>query len=200
MKRILTKTVSVILLALMLLPSLFSCSEQRVYYVELNVKDMGRIVLELDAKAAPKTVAHFVGLVEDGFYDGLTFNRADPSFVLQGGDGGTASNGISLFGEFDVNGHMNPIAHRRGVISMARSTGYNSASTQFFICLTNSESCAALDGQYAAFGYVAEGMDVVDRIVGKTSGYGDPNNMYFISDTTKQAVIESARVLTDYAN
>ena len=199
MKRILVKIVSVMLLAFLLLPMLFSCGDavgQRIYYVELNVKDMGRIVLELDAKSAPKTVKHFVGLVKEGFYDGLTFNRAQPGFVLQGGDGGAASVGKNVKGEFDANGHNNPISHIRGVISMARSTSYDSASTQFFICVADAR--ASLDGQYAAFGYVVEGMDVVDRIVSETSVHGNPNNMYFISDTTKQAVITSAKVLTDY--
>ena len=196
MKKVFVKAVSILLLTLLLLPLLFSCKGQRVYYVELNVKDMGRIVLELDAYSAPKTVKHFVGLVEDGFYDGLTFNRAQPGFVIQGGDGGAASIGKTVVGEFDENGHNNPISHIRGVISMARSVSFDSASTQFFIC--HGDARTSLDGKYAAFGYVIEGMDVVDRIMEETSKYGDASNMYFITDKTKQAVIESARVLSDY--
>ena len=197
MKRFLVKTLALVTLIFTLLPTLLSCDIGRdVYYVELNVKDMGRIVLELDAKSAPKTVAHFVALVEEGFYDGLTFTRAQPGFVIQGGDGGSAGANRTVVGEFDANGHMNPISHIRGVISMARSKDPNSATTQFFIC--HADAQASLDGQYAGFGYVVEGMDVVDRIVTETSPYGDPNNMYFITDKTKQAVIESARVLENY--
>ena len=198
MKKNILKLVSLTLLVLMLIAVLPSCGQrgQRIYYVELNVKDMGRIVLELDAKSAPKTVAHFVSLVEEGFYDGLTFNRAQPGFVIQGGDGGSKSQGRNVKGEFYANGYANPISHFRGVISMARSTSYDSASTQFFICHGDAQS--SLDGLYAGFGYVVEGMDVVDLIMARTSPYGNPSNNYFITDTTKQAVIESARVLKDY--
>ena len=195
MKKNLLKLISITLLLFSVVALLPSCS-QRIYYVELNVKDMGRIVLELDAKSAPKTVKHFVDLVEEGFYDGLTFNRAQPGFVIQGGDGGQASKNRNVVGEFHANGYKNPISHIRGVISMARGGEYDSASTQFFICHQDARS--SLDGLYAGFGYVVEGMEVVDMIVEKTSPYGNPNNMYFIYDTTKQAVIESARVLEEY--
>ena len=196
MKKTVLRLISVVMILITILAVMPSCSGQDIYYVELNVKDIGRIVLELDAKSAPKTVKHFVGLVEEGFYDGLTFNRAQPGFVIQGGDGGEKSQGRNVVGEFYKNGYKNLISHGRGVISMARSNSYDSASTQFFIC--HGDARGSLDGLYAGFGYVVEGMEVVDKIVEKTAPYGDPNNMYFISDKTKQAVIESARVLEDY--
>ena len=204
MKRNLLKIISLTLLVFILLPTLFACGEpgepgQRVYYVELNIKDMGRIVLELDAKYAPVTVNNFVGLVKEGFYDGLTFHRVQPGFMIQGGDpdaNGTGGSGTDIFGEFDSNGHNNPISHKRGVISMAREGGNNnSASSQFFICHADA---TFLDGDYAAFGYVVEGMEVVDKIVTETSPYANPSNSYAIADKTKHAVIESARVLRDY--
>ena len=151
-----------LLMAIFTVFSLVACKKSRYVYVKMTVENYGDIILELDRDAAPKTVKNFVNLVEEGFYDGLTFNRAQPGFVLQGGDGGAASVGKNVKGEFDANGHNNPISHIRGVISMARSTSYDSASTQFFIC--HGDARASLDGQYAAFGYVVEGMDVVDAI------------------------------------
>ena len=132
--------------------------------VEIVVKDYGTITVELDGEAAPITVANFVKLVEDGFYDGLTFHRIMAGFMIQGGDplgNGTGGTDEKIKGEFAANGVKNPLSHTRGAISMARSQNPDSASCQFFIVHEDSQF---LDGQYAAFGYVTEGMEVVDAI------------------------------------
>lgn len=135
--------------------------------VEMVVKDKGTIKLELYGNLAPKTVANFVSLAEDGFYDGLTFHRVDSGFVIQGGDPegtGMGGSGKAIIGEFSANGFDNPLSHDRGVISMARRPdSYDSATSQFFICLS-SEYKSSLDGLYASFGRVTEGMEVVDAI------------------------------------
>lgn len=142
-------------------------------YVKMTVDGYGDIILKLDGEEAPITVANFVKLVNEGFYDGLTFHRVIEDFMIQGGDpkadgSGGAPNKIK--GEFEENGYHNCIAHERGVISMARSSqSYDSASSQFFICNSNSESVSALDGKYAAFGHVIYGMNVVDLITAKTA-------------------------------
>ncbi len=132
--------------------------------VIIKMKDGGEIKLELDAHAAPKTVENFEKLVKDGFYDGLKFHRVINGFMIQGGcpqGNGTGGPGHSIVGEFASNGHENPLAHKRGVISMARSMNPDSAGSQFFIMHKDSPH---LDGEYAAFGTVVEGMDVVDAI------------------------------------
>ena len=132
--------------------------------VEMSVKDFGVIKLKLDHTQAPITVENFVSLVEEGFYDGLTFHRIIKDFMIQGGDpDGTGAGGSdeTIKGEFAYNYVNNEISHKRGVISMARSSDYNSASSQFFICHADS---TYLDGQYAAFGEVTEGIEVVDAI------------------------------------
>ena len=132
--------------------------------IEITMENGGVIRLELDAKAAPLTVANFEKLVRQGFYDGLIFHRVIPGFMIQGGDPqGTGYGGSdeNIKGEFLMNGVPNPISHERGVISMARSQDPNSASSQFFIMHKDG---TFLDGQYAAFGRVVEGMDVVDAI------------------------------------
>ena len=132
--------------------------------VQIEMEDGGIITIELDPANAPITCANFEKLVGEGFYDGLIFHRVIAGFMIQGGDPqGTGMGGAkeNIKGEFRANGVENPISHKRGVISMARAQNYNSASSQFFICHADS---AFLDGQYAAFGKVVEGMDVVDRI------------------------------------
>ena len=134
-------------------------------YVEISVKDYGKISLELDADTAPITVTNFMKLVNNKFYDGLTFHRIIKGFMVQGGDPeGTGYGGSdeTIKGEFSQNGVENNISHERGVISMARGSGdMNSASSQFFIV---QEDATYLDGNYAAFGYVTQGMDVVDKL------------------------------------
>ncbi len=133
----------------------------------------GKIELELYPEAAPKTVANFLKLVGQGFYDGLIFHRVIPGFMIQGGDpqgngmGGAKEN---IVGEFKANGFDNPIKHTRGVISMARAYNPNSASSQFFIMHANAPH---LDGQYAAFGKVVSGMEVVDEIASIPTDYSD---------------------------
>lgn len=134
------------------------------YYADIVIKDYGTVTVSLDAEAAPETVENFVTLANDGFYDGLTFHRIMEGFMMQGGDplgNGTGGSDKNIKGEFLMNGHENNISHVRGTISMARSQDFNSASSQFFIV---HEDSTFLDGQYAAFGSVTEGMDVVDEI------------------------------------
>lgn len=137
-------------------------------HVTIDVKDYGTISVELDGANAPISVSNFISLVKDGFYDGLTFHRIMSGFMMQGGDPegtGTGGSDKTIKGEFSLNGVENPLSHTRGAISMARSNDYNSASSQFFIV---HEDSTFLDGQYAAFGYVTDGMDIVDRICADT--------------------------------
>ena len=134
--------------------------------IEITMENGGVIRLELDKTAAPLTVANFEKLVSEGFYDGLIFHRVISGFMIQGGDPqGTGFGGAkdNVKGEFLANGVANPISHKRGVISMARAQDPNSASSQFFIM---HQDGTFLDGQYAAFGHVMEGMDIVDAIAG----------------------------------
>ncbi len=141
--------------------------------VEMSVKGYGIMKLKLDHTQAPITVENFVSLVEKGFYDGLTFHRIIKDFMIQGGDpDGTGAGGsdTNIKGEFSANYVNNTISHKRGVISMARSSDYNSASSQFFICHADS---TYLDGQYAAFGEVYEGIEVVDAIASVATDDGD---------------------------
>ena len=167
MKKLLSLFVLSALLFVSLL-SLSSCNGRKAG-VRMTVKDYGVIELELDRDAAPKTVKNFVSLVKQGFYDGLTFHRVVEGFMIQGGDpkgNGTGNGPRNVKGEFLMNGYENPIIHERGVISMARSNDYDSASCQFFIVHESTpENRWALDGQYAAFGRVTKGMEVVDAIV-----------------------------------
>ena len=141
--------------------------------VLIEMENGGKIELELNAEAAPKTVANFEKLVSEGFYDGLIFHRVIPGFMIQGGD--PLGNGMGgaekkIVGEFRANGHNNPIKHERGVISMARAYDPNSASSQFFIMHADAPH---LDGQYAAFGKVTSGMEVVDEIASIPTDYND---------------------------
>jgi peptidyl-prolyl cis-trans isomerase B (cyclophilin B) len=132
--------------------------------VIITMEDGSQIKLELDREAAPITVANFEKLVSEGFYDGLIFHRVISGFMIQGGDPtGTGMGGSNetIKGEFKANGIENNLSHKRGVISMARSSKYDSASSQFFICHADA---TFLDGSYAAFGRVVEGMETVDKI------------------------------------
>lgn len=134
------------------------------YYAYIDIADYGLITIQLDQTASPITCANFVELAENGFYDGLTFHRIIADFMMQGGDpagNGTGGSDNTIVGEFETNGYENDLSHKRGVISMARSQAPDSASSQFFICHADSEF---LDGQYAAFGTVTEGLDVVDAV------------------------------------
>lgn len=134
------------------------------YQVEIKIKDYGTIYAEIDADTAPITVTNFVNLCKNHFYDGLTFHRIIKDFMIQGGDpngDGTGGSEETIKGEFSNNGVENPLKHTRGALSMARSQDNDSASSQFFIV---QKTASHLDGQYAVFGYVYEGMDIVDKI------------------------------------
>ena len=134
------------------------------HHAEIEIQDYGTITVELDGDAAPITVQNFMDLANAGFYDGLTFHRIISGFMMQGGDpngNGTGGSENTIKGEFSANGVENPLSHTRGAISMARSQNPDSASSQFFICHADS---TFLDGQYACFGYVTDGMDVVDDV------------------------------------
>ena len=134
------------------------------HYVQMEIENYGTITAELDADTAPITVTNFMKLTESGFYDGLTFHRIISGFMIQGGDpngNGTGGSAEYIKGEFSANGVKNNMKHERGVLSMARSSQPDSARSQFFIM---HEAAPHLDGQYAAFGKVLSGMDVVDAI------------------------------------
>ena len=141
--------------------------------VQIEMENGGIIKVELDKEAAPVTAQNFENLVKKGFYDGLIFHRVIKGFMIQGGDPtgtGCGGSGENIVGEFAMNGHNNPLSHVRGVISMARSQNPNSASSQFFIMHADA---LYLDGQYAAFGKVVEGMEVVDEIADVATDYSD---------------------------
>ena len=160
------------------------------HHAEIKVKDYGTIKLELDADTAPITVKNFAKLANDKFYDGLTFHRIISGFMIQGGDpkgNGTGGSKETIKGEFSGNGVENSISHKRGVISMARSLDPNSASSQFFIMHQDSTQ---LDGEYAAFGKVTEGIEIVDKICEDTQVV-DGNGTVEKAD---QPVIESIRM------
>ena len=143
------------------------------HHAEIEVKDYGTIEVELDADSAPVTVTNFVKLAQDGFYDGLTFHRIIDGFMIQGGDpngNGTGGSDENIKGEFSNNGVENNISHTRGTISMARAQDPDSGSSQFFIVQADS---TFLDGDYAGFGHVTEGMDIVDKIATVQTDFRD---------------------------
>lgn len=162
-----------------------------LHHVEIVVQDYGTISVELDGDVAPITVANFLKLADEGFYDGLTFHRIMSGFMIQGGDpkgNGTGGSDENIKGEFAINGVENNLSHTRGAISMARAKSYNSASSQFFIV---HEDSTFLDGQYACFGYVTEGIEVVDAICEAVKPIDD-NGTVLAED---QPVIESIKVI-----
>ncbi len=141
--------------------------------VIIEMENGAKIKIELDRTAAPNTVNNFLSLANKGFYNGLIFHRVIPGFMIQGGcpDGtGMGGPGYSIKGEFAANGVKNPIKHKRGVISMARAMNPNSAGSQFFIM---HQDAPHLDGQYAAFGHVVEGMETVDAIAATPTNFND---------------------------
>lgn len=141
--------------------------------VIFNIRGEGDITIKLNKKAAPKTAENFEKLVRDGFYNGLGFHRVIRGFMIQGGcpkGTGTGGPGYTIEGEFASNGFENPLSHKRGVVSMARSMDPNSAGSQFFIMHADSPH---LDGQYAAFGKVVSGMEVVDAIANYKTDFSD---------------------------
>ena len=162
------------------------------HHAAIEVSGYGTIEVELDADTAPITVTNFINLANSGFYDGLTFHRVIDGFMIQGGDpngDGTGGSSQKIKGEFKSNGVQNNISHVRGTISMARSSENNSASSQFFIMQKDTPS---LDGQYAAFGTVTNGMDIVDKICKDCTG---TNQNGVITDKSKQPVISTVRVV-----
>ncbi|MDO4623072.1 MAG: peptidylprolyl isomerase [Eubacteriales bacterium] len=164
-----------------------------IYTAEITIKDYGTITVEMDAAKAPITVSNFVSLVKDGFYDGLTFHRIISGFMIQGGDplgNGTGGSDQEIIGEFAANGITNDQSHTRGAVSMARSNMPDSASSQFFIVHEDSNF---LDGQYACFGYVTSGMEIVDAICENTP-VTDSNGTVQKND---QPVIESIRIVSE---
>lgn len=161
------------------------------HHVEIVVKDYGTIALELDADQAPISVTNFVELAKSGFYDGLTFHRIITGFMIQGGDplgNGTGGSDKEIKGEFTANGVNNTISHVRGTISMARAMDMDSASSQFFIVHEDSQF---LDGQYAGFGQVTSGMEIVDQICADTP-VQDDNGTVLADD---QPTIEKITVI-----
>ena len=163
------------------------------YYADIDIADYGVITVQLDQATAPVTCAIFVELAESGFYDGLTFHRIIKDFMMQGGDpagNGTGGSENNIVGEFDSNGYENGLSHTRGVISMARAQDPNSASSQFFICHADSDF---LDGDYAAFGIVTEGLEVVDAVC--EDAKPTDNNGTIPAET--QPVITSIKIRTE---
>ena len=175
------KIICIILVAVMMLPCLISCdsTDSLPNTVVIDIKDYGKITVELYPDVAPETVRNFKKLVNEGFYDGLIFHRVIEDFMIQGGcpngdgTGGQTDekgNRVNIKGEFSANNFKNTLNHTRGVISMARSNDPNSASSQFFICQT---SAAHLNGKYAAFGKVTSGIEVVDAIAAVETNAND---------------------------
>lgn len=165
------------------------------YYADIMIQDYGTITVQLDQAAAPITAANFVALAESGFYDGLTFHRIIDGFMMQGGDpngDGTGGAEETIPGEFTSNGYDNPLSHTRGAVSMARSSDCDSASSQFFIVHQDS---TYLDGDYAVFGYVTAGMEVVDSIC--ESAQPTDSNGSIAADA--QPVITSVTIRTESA-
>lgn len=162
------------------------------YSIEIDIKDYGVIKADVDADIAPITVTNFINLVKEGFYDGLTFHRIINGFVMQGGDplgNGSGGSDKTIKGEFSDNGVENKLSHKRGVLSMARGAyDYDSASSQFFIVHKNN---TVLDGQYAAFGEVTEGMEIVDKICEETPVTDDNGTV----EAKNQPVITSIKVV-----
>ncbi len=162
--------------------------EKLTYYADIVIEEYGSITVQLDQKSAPISSANFVELAKSGFYDGLTFHRIVEGFMMQGGDpkgNGTGGSENKIIGEFSKNGYKNDLSHTRGAISMARSSAYNSASSQFFIV---QEDTARLDGEYAVFGYVTKGMEVVDAVCEGNNG---------ILPKAEQPVIKSIKIRTE---
>lgn len=161
------------------------------HHAEIEIKDYGTVDVELDADTAPISVTNFVKLAQEGFYDGLTFHRIIDGFMIQGGDpngNGTGGSDETIKGEFSSNGVENDISHTRGTISMARSSAPDSASSQFFIVQSDS---TYLDGDYAAFGHVTNGMDIVDQICKDVTP--TDNNGTIPAD--QQPVIETVKII-----
>lgn len=159
-------------------------------YADIAIQDYGKVTIKLDADAAPVSVENFIRLANDGFYDGLTFHRIMEGFMMQGGDpngNGMGGSDETIVGEFAENGYENPLSHVRGAVAMARSKDYNSASSQFYIVQKDS---LFLDGSYAVFGNVTEGMEIVDAICESS----EPTDNDGTIPAEKQPVITSVTI------
>lgn len=186
-----------LLVIMMIIALLTGCSnstskdnQNNTIQVVMDIKDYGEVTIELYEDVAPKTVANFVKLVESGFYDGLTFHRIMDGFMIQGGDpsgNGTGNSGQTIEGEFSSNGFKNDLKHEDGVISMARAKDPNSASCQFFIMVASSPR---LDGNYAAFGRVIDGLEHIHKIAKDAKPID--NNGTILPD--QQPVINSIKI------
>lgn len=166
-------------------------SNHSTYYAKIEILGYGTVTVKLDRDTAPVTVDNFVKLAESGFYDGLSFHRIIEGFMMQGGAPGTAADKAdNIVGEFSSNGYQNNLKHTRGVISMARSDDPNSANSQFFIM---HQDAPHLDGDYAAFGYVVEGIEVVDEICQSA----EPTDGNGSIDVNKRPVIRSITIIRE---
>ena len=166
------------------------------YYADINIQNFGTITVKLDQSAAPITCANFVKLAQSGFYDGLTFHRIMEGYMMQGGDpqgNGFGGSDETIVGEFTANGYDNPLSHTRGAISMARANDYNSASSQFFIM--QEDVSAMWDGKYAVFGYVMEGIEVVDAVCAAA----EPTDGNGTIPAEKQPVMTAVTIRTEPA-
>ena len=184
------RKLALVLAMLMLLTVFAGCGGNKEWTgkhkVEIEVKNYGTITLEINCDTAPQTASNFLNLAKKGFYNGLTFHRVINGFAIYGGDpngDGTGNAGSTIVGEFISNGYNNPLSNIRGAIGMARGINYNSASSQFYIL---QESNTFLDGDFAVFGYVTSGMEVVDQICSTVvatgeDGYVAPDNQPKIS-------------------
>ena len=166
------------------------------YYADIDIQNFGTITVKLDQSAAPITCANFVKLAQSGFYDGLTFHRIMEGYMMQGGDpqgNGFGGSDETIVGEFTANGYDNPLSHTRGAISMARANDYNSASSQFFIM--QEDVSAMWDGKYAVFGYVTEGIEVVDAVCAAA----EPTDGNGTIPAEKQPVMTAVTIRTEPA-
>lgn len=191
MKKYIKYVVILILFIVLIIGLNWNGNDNNIINATIKIKDYGNIKLELDRDTAPITVDNFVKLSKEGFYDNLTFHRIIDGFMIQGGDpnkNGTGGSNKTIKGEFKNNGVNNKISHTRGVISMARSSDNNSASSQFFIMQKDN---TYLDGEYAAFGKVTSGIEIVDKIVNDVSKYGDGNGLI---PEDKQPIIETISI------
>lgn len=191
MKKYIKYVVILILFIVLIIGLNWKGNDNNIITATIKIKDYGNIKLELDRDTAPITVDNFVKLSKEGFYDNLTFHRIIDGFMIQGGDpnkNGTGGSNKTIKGEFKNNGVNNKISHTRGVISMARSSDNNSASSQFFIMQKDN---TYLDGEYAAFGKVTSGIEIVDKIVNDVSKYGDGNGLI---PEDKQPIIETISI------
>lgn len=183
-------------------------SEEKSLYAIMRIKDAGDILLELYPKYAPETVANFQNLIAKGFYKNIIFHRVAPDFIIQGGDpkgDGTGGSEKTIKGEFISNDFYNPLPHARSVLSMARTQDPNSASSQFFIVL-NSQTGSQLNGNYAAFGRVIFGMEVVDAIaklpLAKGSEKPEPapviEDVFFVKEENIKVFLEHKKIKLDF--